>query len=125
MTNAPPSDPDTRANLRACCEALDDRKAEDIAILYLGPKSSVADFFVVATGTSEPHLRALAGAVRAALKEREVGTRPPDGGMQSGWTVLDVDSFIVHLFRKDMRDRYRLEDLWKDAERLPLAALVG
>ncbi len=110
----------TRAQIQACCQALYDKKAENIVLLYLGEKSSVADYFVIATGTSDPHLRALTGTVVDTLKERKVPTMGADRSPGSGWSVVDAYDFLVHVFTEEVRAYYDLEGLWKDAERVEL-----
>jgi len=107
-------------HVRHCCQALHDKKAEDITVLFLGSKSSIADFFIVATGTSDPHLRALSGAVEDALKEVSVDVLGRDRSPGSGWMVVDAYDMIVHLFTDEMRRHYNLEGLWKDAERIQI-----
>jgi ribosome-associated protein len=102
--------------VKACCRALDGRKAEDIKILYLGSKSTIADYFVIATGTSAPHLRALRIALEKELDSRKTSILGMDSSGECGWLVLDADSIIFHLFTKPMRERYALEKLWKDAD---------
>ena len=118
----PPTDtaPTTREQIQACCQALCDKKAEDITLLYLGEKSSVADYFVIATGTSDPHLRALAGTVYSTLKDMHVPMIGADRSPGSGWVVVDAYDFLVHVFTDEMRRHFDLEGLWKDAERVEL-----
>jgi ribosome-associated protein len=112
--------PSTREQIQACCQALYDKKAENITLLYLGAKSSVADYFIIATGTSDPHLRALAGAAYSTLKDLRVSMIGTDRSPGSGWMVVDAYDFLVHVFTAEVRQHYNLEGLWKDAERIPL-----
>ncbi|MDQ6807817.1 MAG: ribosome silencing factor [Verrucomicrobiota bacterium] len=81
--------------------------------------SSFTDFFVLCSGTSEPHLKAIAGDIEARLKQDD-GIRPVamDGFPASQWIVLDYMQVIVHVFHRDKRAFYSLEDLWGDAPRL-------
>jgi len=102
--------------VKACCRALDGKKAEDIKILYLGSKSTIADYFVIATGTSSPHLRAMRIALEKELDARKASLLGMDVNGDSGWLVVDADNIIFHLFTKTMRERYALEKLWKDAD---------
>ena len=78
--------------------------------------SSVTDYFVLVSGTSEPHLRAIVDEISEKLREAH-GLRPKaiDGTFQTAWVVLDFFDVIVHVMRKDVRDRYDLETLWGDA----------
>jgi ribosome-associated protein len=91
-------------------------------ILDLRGISSFTDFFVICSGTSEPHLKAIAGEIEQRLKE-DHGIRPAavDGFPASQWMVLDYLQAIVHVFHSDKRAFYSLEDLWGDAPRLEFA----
>jgi ribosome-associated protein len=102
-----------------CREYADDKKAEDIVILDVRDVSSVTDYFVIASGTSEPHLRAVVEEITDQLRERhEVRPRAVDGTLQAAWIVLDYFDVIVHVMRRDVRERYDLESLWGDAPRI-------
>ena len=85
--------------------------------------SSVADFFVICSGTSEPHLKAIAGEIQDELR-KEHGVRPHncDGYPLSQWIVVDYYDVLVHIFHTEKRAFYSLEDLWSDAPRLALPA---
>ncbi len=91
-------------------------------ILDLRGISSFTDFFVICSGTSEPHLKAIAGEIEQRLKE-DHGIRPAavDGFPASQWMVLDYLQVIVHVFHSDKRAFYSLEDFWGDAPRLEFA----
>ena len=81
--------------------------------------SSVTDYFVLASGTSEPHLRAIVEEITDKLREEhELRPRAVDGTFQAAWVVLDYFDVIVHVMRQDVRDRYDLETLWGDAPRV-------
>lgn len=110
----------TREQIQACCQALFDKKAEDITLLYLGDKSSVADYFIIATGTSDPHLRALTNTAYSTLRDLHVPMVGADRSPSSGWGVVDAFDFIIHVFTPAVRAHYNLEGLWRDAERIPL-----
>ena len=107
-----------------CRELADNRKAEDIVVLDVADVSSIADYFVIASGTSEPHLRAISDEITEKLREQHgVKPRAVDGTLQAGWLVLDYFDVIVHVMRADVRQHYDLESLWGDAPRLrPRAA---
>jgi len=99
-----------------CREFADNRKAEDVAILDVRELSTVTDYFVIASGTSEPHLRAIVDEITDKLREgHDVRPRAVDGTLQTAWVVLDFFDVIVHVMRKDVRERYDLETLWGDA----------
>ncbi|MGC8991054.1 MAG: ribosome silencing factor [Verrucomicrobiia bacterium] len=102
-----------------CREVAEEKKAEDIVILDMRKLTSVTDYFVIATGTSEPHLRALIEELTERI-EAEFGLRPRavDGTLKANWVVLDYLDVIVHLMRAEMREKYGLEILWGDAPRV-------
>ena len=102
-----------------CREYADNRKAEDIVILDVSKVSSVTDYFVIASGTSVPHLRAIVNEITDKLRQdHELRPRAVDGALQTAWVVLDFFDVIVHVMRTDVRERYDLEALWGDAPRV-------
>jgi ribosome-associated protein len=99
-----------------CRELADNRKAENIVVLDVAKVSSVTDYFVIATGTSEPHLRAITDEIVDRLRdEHNVRPRAVDGSPRDPWRVLDFFDVIVHVMRAEVRERYDLEGLWGDA----------
>jgi ribosome-associated protein len=111
--------------LCAACRTLDDKKAEDLRVIDVRNVSSVTNFIVIATGTSEPHLRALRADLEKSLKAGQVRTVGAEGDIGTGWTVIDGFDFMVHLFTKETRSHYQLEELWGDGEEVPLPYLLG
>ena len=114
----PDSKSELRQNLHLACEALLDKKAEDLQLLYFGDNSPLTDCFLIATGTSDPHLKALRNNLEAVLKENKIETLSKDRFQPGGWLVLDAIDFVVHLFSKEQRENYALDALWKDADKL-------
>ena len=110
---------DSRKLALLCGEFADNKKAENIVILDVRKISSVTDYFVIVSGTSEPHLRAIVEEITGKLRD-ENGVRPRavDGTVHGAWVVLDFFDVIVHVMRQDIRDRYDLEGLWGDAKRV-------
>ena len=106
-----------------CRDFADNKKAENILVLDVRKLSSVTDFFVIASGTSEPHLRAIVGEITAGLRD-EHGERPraTDGSVHGAWVVLDFFDVIVHIMRADVRKHYDLESLWGDAAKVRVRA---
>jgi ribosome-associated protein len=102
-----------------CRELADNRKAENIVVLDVSKVSSITDFFVICTGTSEPHLRAIVEEITETLDE-DYDIRPTssDGTMPAAWIVMDYFDVIVHVMRTDVREHYKLEELWGDAPRV-------
>ena len=107
---------DSRKLARLCRDFADNKKAENLVILDVRKLSSVTDYFVIASGTSEPHLRAIVDEITTQLREQhDVRPRAVDGTVHGAWVVLDFFDVIVHVMRHDVRERYDLEGLWGDA----------
>ena len=104
-----------------CAQAALDKKAEDPVILDLRGVSTFTDFFVVCSGNSEPHLKAIANELQDKVRE-ELHTHPlrVDGIPFSQWVVVDFGDVLVHIFHESKRSLYALEDLWGEVPRLPL-----
>lgn len=101
-------------------QALDEKKAGNLRVLDVSKQSSITDFLVLATGNSEPHLRALRIELERVLDEQKARILGVDTTKGSGWTVVDAFEIMVHLFTPENRDRYRMDLLWKDAAELAL-----
>jgi ribosome-associated protein len=126
MPETPSTRPDTEAVLAAVVRALDEKKATDLRIFRVSEQSSITDYLVLATGTSEPHLRALRIETERILDARGAKISGMDTGEKgSGWIVVDAFQMMVHLFLADKREAYRLENLWKDAKEIPIAELLA
>ncbi len=119
MAVTPVTDPLTIA--KTCAKEADEIHAEEIVVLDLRGISNLADYFVICTATSVPHLKAVARDVRHKTEEA-LGEKPrsTEGDATSLWVVIDYVDVVVHIFHEEMRDLYRLEDLWSDAPRVPL-----
>lgn len=103
-------------SLKVAVGALRERLAEDLKILYVRDVSTVTDYFVMATGTSSPHLHALSQEVDLARKEARIKMTRKGGDAASGWMVLDFGEVIVHVMTPELREFYALEQLWSDAK---------
>ena len=110
---------DSRKLARLCHELADNKKAEGIVVLDVRKLSSVTDYFVICSGTSEPHLRAITDEITDTLREEQnLKPRAVDGTLRTAWLVLDYFDVIVHIMRGDVREHYDLESLWGDAPRV-------
>jgi ribosome-associated protein len=110
---------DSRKLALLCRTLADNKKAEDIEVLDVREVSSVTDYFVIVSGTSEPHLRAIVDEITETLRgQYQLRPRAIDGTFQASWIVLDYFDVIIHIMRKEVRERYDLETLWGDAPRL-------
>lgn len=100
---------------------IDDKKGEDVIVLDLRGKSSLTDFFVIATGKNEKHAVALANHVEDEVHINNfIDVHHKEGHRSGDWVVLDYIDIIVHIFKREKRQYYNLERLWPDAEQLDL-----
>ena len=117
---------DSRKLALLCRELADNKKAENTVILDVRKISSITDFFVIASGTSEPHLRAIVNELSDQLREaHQLRPRAVDGDLNTAWQVLDYFDVIVHLMRTDVREHYDLESLWGDAPKVKSRKKAG
>jgi ribosome-associated protein len=116
---------DARKLARLCVKLADNRKAENPVILDMRQLATFTDYFVILSGTSEPHLRAIVDELTDKLRqEHDLRPQAIDGNLQTSWVVLDYDSVIVHVMRPEVRQHYDLEGLWSDAPRLRISRRV-
>jgi ribosome-associated protein len=106
---------------RAAAIALDN-KGVDVVVLSLKGVSDMTDFFVIASGTSDTHVRALGEHIQEGLKKEGTSAHHVEGVQQGRWVLLDYVDFVVHLFHPSLRDFYQLERLWSDAQVVPVTA---
>jgi iojap-like ribosome-associated protein len=93
-------------------DTLEDDKAENIVVIDLGGKSSIADTMIVASGRSARHVSALADHLIRKLKETGHGRAQIEGKASADWVLIDAGDAIVHIFRPEVRDFYQLERIW-------------
>ena len=102
-----------------CARLADNKKAENIALLDLRSISSIADYFVIVTGSNEPHLRAIVDEISEKLRlDHNVRPLSIDGAKITPWIVLDFIDVLVHVMNDDFRELYDLENLWGDGEKI-------
>jgi ribosome-associated protein len=111
--------------VKLCCRALDEKKAGDLRVLDVHEQSSITDYLVVATGTSEPHLRALRVELEKVIDASGARIIGQELRQESGWLVVDVFDVMVHLFLPESRKKYQLENLWKDAVEISVPGLLA
>jgi ribosome-associated protein len=107
---------------RRAAQVLLDNKAQDVVVLDLRPVSDMADYFIVASGTSDTHVRATAGHVVETLKAEGLRVHSVEGMEQGRWVLLDYVDFVVHVFHPTLRAFYQLERLWGDAPAVAVTA---
>lgn len=104
---------------RAAAQSAEDNRGQNVVVLDLRDQTSIFDYFVIVTGTSQRQLRAMSDAIDDVLQKefghRRLGT---EGYQDSKWILLDYGSVVVHLFDDASRDYYRLEELWGGAKRI-------
>lgn len=94
-------------------DALEDRKAQDITVIDLRDKQVIlADFFIVCTGTSVPHIRAVAERVLERAKEERLTQPRTAGEAVAEWVLLDFGDIVIHVMNEEARERYKLEQFW-------------
>ena len=98
--------------LRLITDSLDDDKAENILTIPLDGKSAMADYMVVASGTSSRQVAAMAEHLEFKLKQKKVDILGLEGLRQADWVLIDANDVIVHIFRPEVREFYGLERMW-------------
>ena len=97
---------------------LEEKKGEDIVLLDVRKLSGITDYYLMVSGTSSPHLRAMFDEVMHVLKEDGMACYRRSGEPESGWLVLDYVDVIIHILTAEKRDYYAIEELWGKAPRL-------
>ena len=105
--------------LKIVLESLDDDKAIDVVSIPLNGKSSIADFMVIASGTSSRRLMAMAEHLQKNLKKTGNKTLGAEGKQAADWILIDAGDVIIHLFRPEVRQFYQLEKMWNDPQNNP------
>jgi len=106
---------------RAAAIALD-HKANDLVVLSLKGLSDMTDYFIIASGTSDTHVRSVGEGIVEGLKKDGATPHHVEGMTQGRWVLLDYVDFVVHLFHPALRNFYQLERLWSDAQVVPVTA---
>lgn len=105
-------------SLRIAIQAIDDLKGQDLVVLDLREINDATDFFVIASGTSDAHVRGIAESVLEKLSQHGDRAHHVEGLNGGRWVLLDFVDFVVHLFHPETRAFYQLERLWSDAPEL-------
>lgn len=108
---------------REIVKVLDNKKGMDIKLIEITEHSIVADYFVIVSGTSNTHVKALADEVDYEIAQK--GIEPSHiEGRATGWILLDYSSVLVHVFTGESREYYNLERLWQDARAIDISDIV-
>ena len=105
---------------KLCLKLISERKAVDPVLFRVGDLSSIADFFLIASGNSSRQVQAIARHLRRKLREKGLKPYGIEGEQEGHWVLLDYGDVIVHIFYQPMREFYDLEGLWVDAPRVTL-----
>ena len=108
----------------AVTKALDSKKGMDIKLLKIDRVSTLADYFLICTGTSNTHVRTLCDFAEYTLTELGVPLLGREGHRGNSWELLDFGSIVVHVFTDEARKFYDLERLWADAEQVDLNDII-
>jgi len=106
--------------VHAIAKILDDKKAIDLKAIHTAEQTIISDYFVVATGTSSTHVKALMDDLEYEMKKQHDVMPRGIEGRASGWILLDYGTVLVHVFMKEQREYYNIERLWEDAEKVEL-----
>ncbi|MGH1455346.1 MAG: ribosome silencing factor [Alphaproteobacteria bacterium] len=101
-------------------KSLDMDKAENIICIPLSDSNALADYMIIASGTSSRHVNALARKLKDNLQQKKVKGITIEGTDQCDWVVMDTGDIIVHLFRPEVRDFYNIEKMWDPASKLDI-----
>ena len=105
-------------------KALDDKKGIDIKLLKIDKVSSLADYFLICTGTSNTHVRTLCDYAEYTLEQLGEPMLGREGHRGNSWELLDFGSIVVHVFTEEAREFYALERLWADAEEINISDVI-
>ena len=108
----------------AVTKALDEKKGMDIKLLKIDRVSSLADYFLICTGTSNTHVKTLCDYAEFTLEEMGETMLGREGHRGNSWELLDYGTIVVHVFTEEAREFYALERLWADAEQIDLSNLL-
>ena len=107
--------------IASAVKILDGKKAEDIRVIKIGDLTILADYFIIADGTSSTQTKALADEVEFRLKQQGREPKQVQGNNGSNWIILDYSDVVIHIFYKETRDFYNLERLWSDGEDIDIS----
>lgn len=102
----------------------DSKKARDIVVMQVTGQTTLTDYFVIMTGTSNTHIRALGDEIELQVKERLQVLPHHREGVTSNWVLVDYNSVVVNIFQKEAREMYALERLWSDGTRIDISNLT-
>lgn len=108
--------------VRHALDAIEDLKANEVVVLDLRGLYDATDWFIIASGTSDAHVRGIAESVMDKMERRGIPPHHVEGLGSGRWVLLDFVDFVVHLFHPEARSFYQLERLWSDAPELQISS---
>lgn len=115
---------ETKTLVEKIVKVLDEKKAEEIKVIKISELTVMADYFIIANGTSNTHVRALAEEVEDSISKEGTEARNIEG-RSTGWILLDYNDVVVHVFTPHDRDYYNLERLWQDADFVDISDIIS
>jgi ribosome-associated protein len=106
-------------------KTVDDKRAENIAVLDMEGISLVADYFVICHGNSEKQVQAISKELKDIALENDIQLRRMEGYDHARWVLIDLGNVVVHVFHRDDRSYYNLEKLWGDANSVDVDAILA
>lgn len=113
---------DTRKMADLAISALEDKKASDISLLGISKISTLADYFIIASGSNKSQLQAMCENVEEVLGRAGIEPRQVEGFRTASWILMDYGDIVIHLFDMENREFYGLDRIWRDADHLPVHA---
>lgn len=110
---------DAKSIVKEAVKAIDSKKGENIQVIGITDLTILADYFVIATGTSSTQVKALSEEVEYRLEQQSITPHHIEG-RNTPWVCLDYNSVVIHVFYKDQRDFYQLERLWEDGKKIDI-----
>jgi ribosome-associated protein len=116
---------DALQKLKTALKVALDKKAENPVVIDLRELTTLADYFVVLSATSDTHARTIADEIKKKLKDKGILPLSVEGYENANWILIDYGDVIVHIFRPEFRELYNLESLWMDAPRIEISELLS
>lgn len=113
---------DTLEKARMCGQYAEEKKAKDVLLLELTGLTDIADYFLLASGTSERYVRTISDHIEKSMKDGGVKPLFTEGYEEGRWVIIDYNDLIVHVFLEELRELYDLESLWIEAKQYRMEA---
>lgn len=115
------ADAETRKRVVSCLNASLEKKATNMVVLKVKEISSVADYFIICSGSSDRQVQAIASSIQETLKKKGVTPIGVEGENLGKWVLIDYGDFIIHIFYEPIREFYEIERLWSEAPAMTIA----